>query len=185
MSPPAPGFTIFDTAIGRCGIAWGPGGILALQLPESSDRVTRNRMLRDLPEAREAEPPPEVVRAIDSIVALLDGRRDDLREIELDMSAAAAEYVGTYEQARAVAPGETITYGELAERVGPPATARTVGQAMAQNPFAIIVPCHRVVAANHKPGGFSADGGTETKLRMLAIETAYTRDPESLFSQLD
>jgi methylated-DNA-[protein]-cysteine S-methyltransferase len=165
-------FTIFDTAIGACGLAWGPRGVVAAQLPEADERALRRRISRTLPGAEEAPPPADVRRAIDEIVALLDGEPRDLGAIELDMERLPEFDRRVYEVARAVPPGETITYGEIAERIGERGAAQAVGQALGRNPFPIVVPCHRVVAANGALGGFSARGGVATKRRMLAIEGA-------------
>lgn len=166
------GFTLFDTAIGRCGIAWGPRGILALQLPEATPASTRGRLTRRCPEAAEAAPPETVRDAIAAITALLRGEPCDLGSIDLDMGGVPEFHRRVYGVARAIPPGQTLTYGEVAARLGEPGAARAVGQALGRNPFAIIVPCHRVVAANGGLGGFSANGGAATKRRMLEIEGA-------------
>jgi O-6-methylguanine DNA methyltransferase len=166
------GFALFETAIGACGIAWTDRGIVAIQLPEAADAATRQRLLRRLPEAREIAPPPAVQRAIDSIVLLLNGESADLSSIALDMDGVPEFHRRVYEIARTIPPGATLSYGEIAARLGDPGSARAVGQALGRNPFVIVVPCHRVLAANGKTGGFSAAGGTGTKLRLLAIEGA-------------
>jgi methylated-DNA-[protein]-cysteine S-methyltransferase len=168
----ANGFTLFDTAIGRCGIAWSGRGIAAVQLPEADDRRTRARLLRRLPDAHEAAAPPDVQRAIDGIGALLNGAASDLSTVVLDLEGVPAFHRRVYEVARTIPPGSTLSYGDVAAQLGEPGSARAVGQALGRNPFPIIVPCHRVVAAGGKPGGFSANGGVATKLRMLAIEGA-------------
>jgi methylated-DNA-[protein]-cysteine S-methyltransferase len=166
-------FALFDTVIGRCGIAWGARGVLGIQLPEAREPATRARLLERFPEAREAPPPPEVQRALEQILALLGGEPSDLSSIALDMSRVPPFHRRVYELARAIRPGATVSYGDLAERAGSPGGARAVGQAMGRNPFAIVVPCHRVLGANGKLGGFSANGGITTKLRLLALETAH------------
>ena len=166
----ASGFALFDTAIGRCGLAWGEHGISGVQLPEMGERETRARMLQRFPAAGEAVPPPEVQRVIDRIAALLRGEVSDLSAIALDMDEVPTFHRRVYEAARAIPPGMTLSYGDVAARAGAPGAARAVGQALGRNPFPIIVPCHRVVAAGGKIGGFSAHGGTATKRRMLAIE---------------
>ncbi|HEU4411534.1 MAG TPA: methylated-DNA--[protein]-cysteine S-methyltransferase [Polyangiaceae bacterium] len=167
------GFTLFDTAIGLCAIAWGPGGVAGVQLPEATELATRARMRARFPNAREeAPPPPEVRRAIAAIVGLLRGEPNDLSAVALDLGGVPPFHRLVYEAARAIPPGETISYGELAARAGAPGAARAVGQALGRNPFAIVVPCHRVLAAGGRPGGFSSEGGLTTKLRMLAIEGA-------------
>jgi len=168
----ASGFALFDTAIGRCGIAWGDRGIAGVQLPEAGEPETRARMLHRFPAAGEAVPPPEVQRAIDSIVALLRGEDSDLSGVALDMEHVPAFHRRVYEVARTIPPGMTLSYGAIAARIGASGAARAVGQALGRNPFPIVVPCHRVLAAGGKIGGFSAEGGITTKRRMLAIEGA-------------
>jgi methylated-DNA-[protein]-cysteine S-methyltransferase len=163
-------FTLFDTVIGRCAIAWGPRGVIGVQLPEANKPKTRARVLRRFPRAREAAPPSEVERARDSIVAYLRGEPGDLSSILLDMDLVPPFHRRVYEAARRIPRGATMTYGALAARIGAAGSARAVGQALARNPFAIIVPCHRVVAAGGRIGGFSANGGVLTKIRLLAIE---------------
>jgi methylated-DNA-[protein]-cysteine S-methyltransferase len=178
-------FALFETAIGRCAIAWSGSGVVALQLPESNDQRTRARVLRRWPQAREEAPPPAVERAIARIVALLSGETADLSSVALDMERVAAFERRVYEVARTIGPGETLTYGEIATRLGDPAAAREVGQALGRNPFAIIVPCHRVVAAGGKTGGFSDNGGVATKLRLLEIERARLGTEPTLFDHDD
>jgi len=166
------GFALFATAIGACGIAWGPRGLVGVQLPEAGESATRARMVRRFPALSECEPPPEVQRAIASIRALLDGEPLDLAEIELDLDGISEFHQRVYAIARRIPPGRTRTYGEIAEELGDKGLARAVGQALGLNPFAPVVPCHRVLAAGGKWGGFSAHGGAASKLRMLAIEGA-------------
>jgi len=170
----ATGFTLFETAIGTCGIAWGAAGIVGVQLPEADAVKMRARLRRRFPGASEAPLPlPGAVRsAVAGIVALLGGESSDLSQIELDMRAVPTFHQRVYEVARTIPPGSTLSYGEIAARLGEPAwpAARDVGQALGQNPFPIVVPCHRVVAAGGKLGGFSARGGQSTKRRLLSIE---------------
>jgi methylated-DNA-[protein]-cysteine S-methyltransferase len=163
---------LFETAIGWCGIAWGPRGIVGTQLPEGSAPATRARLLRRFPAGSEAPPPPEVQRAIDGIVALLRGEPRVFDGLPLDMEGVPEFNRRVYEVARTIPWGATLSYGEIAKRLGDPGVARDVGQALGQNPFAIVVPCHRVLAAGGKMGGFSARGGVSTKRRLLSIEAA-------------
>jgi len=163
---------VFETAIGSCGIAWGDAGVTGFQLPERDAATTRRRMSARFPEAVEAVPPSEVRRGIDAIVALLRGECVDLAFVPLDMEGIPEFHQRVYEVARTIPAGATLTYGELARRLGDPGAARAVGQALGRNPFAVIVPCHRVTAARGKTGGFSASGGRVTKLTLLAIEGA-------------
>lgn len=176
------GHALFDTKLGVCGIAWGPGGVVAVQLPEADAERTRGRLLKGLPPLPEVDQPPASVQAaIDGVQALLNGEALDLCEVALDMSRLTSFQRDVYALARAIPPGQTRTYGELARELGDVGLARAVGQALGHNPFAPIVPCHRVLAAGNRPGGFSASGGAITKLRMLAIEGARPSGTASLF----
>jgi methylated-DNA-[protein]-cysteine S-methyltransferase len=177
----AQGFALFDTNIGRCGIAWSACGIAGVQLPEASEAKTRARLTRRYPHAREAPPPADVCRAIDAITSLLRGKPRDLSAVALDMEGIPEFDRGVYEAARGIVAGATVSYGELAARVGERGLAREVGQALGRNPFPIIVPCHRILATGGKAGGFSANGGVATKLRLLTIERARTSDAPTLF----
>ena len=175
------GFTLFDTPIGRCGIAWDGSRVVGVQLPERDEHKSRARLLKRCPGAQEALPPPDVRRAIDAIVALLGGEASDLSTVALDMERVGEFDRRVYEIERTIPAGATLSYGEIATRLGDRALAREVGQALGRNPFPIIVPCHRVLAAGGKAGGFSANGGITTKLRLLTIENARTSDAPTLF----
>lgn len=163
-------FALFDSAIGRCAVVWGPRGICGVQLPEGDARATRRRVLERFVGAREARPTPEISEAVGRMVALLDGEGGELSTIQLDMEGVTSFRRRVYEAARMIPPGQTRSYGELALQIGVPGAARAVGQALGRNPFPIVVPCHRVLAAALKPGGFTATGGVATKLRLLALE---------------
>ncbi|MGE0595427.1 MAG: methylated-DNA--[protein]-cysteine S-methyltransferase [Hyphomonadaceae bacterium] len=176
-------YALFDTAIGRCGLAWGSRGVIGVQLPEKSTEATRTRLLRHCPAADEIEPSKHVARAIEDIQALLRGERKALRTITLDMSRVPAFNARVYETTRAIPPGMTRTYGEIARAIGDASAARAVGQALGRNPFAIVVPCHRVVGANHRLVGFSANGGIATKLKLLEIE-GWRAEEQTLFDAI-
>jgi methylated-DNA-[protein]-cysteine S-methyltransferase len=167
-----PGFALFDTEIGRCGVAWGENGLLGVQLPEANDAHTRVRIQQKAPGVQEASPPADVQQACDAMARLLKGETSDLSFIKVDMSRVPEFNRSVYDIARTIEPGETLTYGDIAVRMGDKLLARSIGQALGQNPFPIVIPCHRVLAANGKTGGFSANGGVTTKFRMLAIEGA-------------
>ncbi|WP_410623155.1 methylated-DNA--[protein]-cysteine S-methyltransferase [Amycolatopsis sp. cmx-8-4] len=171
------GFTVFDTAIGPCGLAWRDDVVIGTTLPDGTAPGTRAKLARWFPDAVEGPPPPAVQAAIDGIVALLAGERRDLAEIELDLAAVPEFNRRAYEIARTIPPGKTLTYGDIAHRLGMPGSAQAVGQAMGHNPFPIVVPCHRVLAAGGRDGGFSARGGVATKRRMLVIEGALADEP--------
>jgi methylated-DNA-[protein]-cysteine S-methyltransferase len=172
----SPEFALFDTPVGRCGIVWGPTGVRLLQLPEARELATRARLLQRFPDASEATPPPAVRATIQAIDALLCGMPADLDSIELDMQGLPPFHCRVYDAARAIPAGTTVSYGQLALQLDAKGAARAVGQALGRNPFPIIVPCHRVFAAGGKVGGFSANGGITTKLRLLALEAPRAKD---------
>lgn len=176
----ADGFTIFETPIGACAIAWNGELIAGSQLPERDDETLARSMGRRFPDAPHATPPQHIARAIERIRALLAGQPDALTDLPLDMTRVAEFNRRVYEIARAIPPGSTLTYGDIATRLGDVAQARAVGQALGSNPFAPIVPCHRVVSAGGTMHGFSASGGIAMKLRLLQIEGWRANEP-SLF----
>jgi methylated-DNA-[protein]-cysteine S-methyltransferase len=177
-------FTMFATPIGGCGIVWSDRGVVGVQLPERFERATRARVLRRFPSARESLPPAQVQAVIAGIVALLEGKPQTFDHVMLDLDGVAEFNCRVYQIARGIAPGATLSYGAVAERLGDRALARDAAQALSENPVPIIVPCHRVVAADGKIGGFSAPGGVRTKLRLLSIEGAQTTDEPMLFERL-
>jgi len=166
------GYALFDTALGRCAIAWSERGVVATQLPGSDDAATRRRIARALPDAVEAVPPPDVAAAIEAITGLLAGAPDDLSSVVLDLDGVPDFHRRVYDVARAIPPGETRSYGDVAKALGEPGAAQAVGRALGSNPVPIVVPCHRVLAADGTLHGFSAPGGIETKRRMLVLEGA-------------
>ena len=172
---------IFDTAIGRCGIVWGARGINGVQLPMGSEDKTRARIRQRYGDLAEVPPSAQVQGAIDGIVELLAGKPNDLSGVVLDLDGVPEFNRGVYDIARTIPPGKTLTYGDIAKRLGGVELSRDVGQALGRNPCPIVVPCHRVLAAGGKPGGFSANGGVVTKLKMLAIEGAVVNHTPSLF----
>ena len=174
-------FTLFDTPIGTCGLIWSGRGIAGLQLPEATAPATRSRVMRRWPGVTETTPPSGVQRALDRIQSLLAGDAINLEDIPLDLEAAPEFHRKVYEVARTIPPGHTMTYGEIAKRLGVPHESREVGQALGRNPIAIIVPCHRVLGADGKMGGFSAGGGVATKRRILEIEGASALGAGPLF----
>jgi methylated-DNA-[protein]-cysteine S-methyltransferase len=174
-------FAIFDTAIGPCGIVWGERGISGVQLPMSNEEKTRKRILQRNGDIPEAEPTAEVGCAIEAIKELLTGKPNDLKGVVLDLDGVPEFDRGVYDIARTIPPGKTMTYGDIAKKLGGVELSRDVGQALGHNPCPIVVPCHRVLAAGNKPGGFSANGGVVTKLKMLQIEGAVVNHTPSLF----
>lgn len=182
-----PRYQRFDTALGPCGIAWGPAGVLAVRLPAVEGGDLGAHLRQAVPGAEPGVPDAAAAAAIAGIRALLSGDKRDLLDIRLDMTGISAFNQAVYAIARAIPPGQTLTYGAVARRLPadvlndlPPAIVpRAVGQALGRNPWPIIVPCHRVMAAGGGTGGFSAPGGVETKRALLRIEGA-SLPPEQL-----
>jgi methylated-DNA-[protein]-cysteine S-methyltransferase len=177
----ASGILIFETALGFCGLAWSERGIVAAQLPEGGETATRDRLRARMRGAAEADPPPFVLDARDDVIGLMRGAPIDFMRTPLDLKRTPAFNRSVYAIARTIPPGATLTYGDIAQRLGDIGLSRAVGHALGKNPIPIIIPCHRVLAAGAKTGGFSANGGVETKLRMLAIEGALANDAPTLF----
>ena len=167
-------FTLFDTPIGQCAIAWDADVVVGLQLPEARADDTRARM-HDRFDADELAPPPSIVHVIDAIGASLRGEADDLADVTLALDDVPPFARNVYEVVRTIPAGETLSYGDVAHAAGSPGAARAVGQALGRNPFPIVVPCHRVLAAGGRIGGFTATGGTTIKAQMLAAEGVRPR----------
>ncbi|HYF17017.1 MAG TPA: methylated-DNA--[protein]-cysteine S-methyltransferase [Ramlibacter sp.] len=175
----AAGCCLFDTAVGRIGIAWTADHRLqAVQLPEANDEGTLRRLRRRTgPEVPVLQPPEPVAAVIGRVRRALAGERDALLDVALDYEGVSDFHRRVYEAARAIPPGQVRTYGELARELGDAGASRAVGQALGHNPFAPVVPCHRIRAAQGASGGFSAEGGPRTKLRLLEIERAVFGTP--------
>ncbi|MBX4909254.1 MULTISPECIES: methylated-DNA--[protein]-cysteine S-methyltransferase [Rhizobium] len=164
-------YLIFETAGGFCGIAWSDAGIARFQLPTKTAEATERLLLRRLPDAQPGAPTPEVVETVAAVRRYFQGEETDFSGVELDLADQNDFFRDIYAAARRVGWGSTTTYGALARELGAgPEAARDVGQAMAKNPVALIIPCHRVLAAGGKIGGFSAPGGSSSKARMLELE---------------
>ncbi|MFI0846824.1 methylated-DNA--[protein]-cysteine S-methyltransferase [Mesorhizobium sp. IMUNJ 23232] len=167
-------YTVFETANGFCGIAWTGEGITRFQLPTRTPDAAERMMLRRLPDAEKAVPTPEIAEAIDAAKRYFAGEAVDFSGIRLDLGDQEAFFKKIYDALRQVGWGHTTTYGTLAKQLGAgPEAARDVGQAMAKNPIPLIIPCHRVLAAGGKVGGFSAPGGATSKVRMLELEGVH------------
>ena len=166
------GYSIFDTSIGRCGIAWGYAGIVGVQLPEAREIETRKRLYQFYPDAREMRPPADIELAIEGIAALLHGEPVDLSDVLLDMNGIHAFNQRVYQLTRMIPRGETRTYGEIAASMRASGAAHSVAQAISKNPFMIIVPCHRVLEAGGYTDKISPHGGAISKRRLLSIEGA-------------
>jgi methylated-DNA-[protein]-cysteine S-methyltransferase len=171
-------YFIFETASGFCGIAWKNVGITRFQLPTRSAEAAERILLRRVPGAEPGTPTPMVVRATAAVKRYFEGEETDFSGFELDLDDHDAFFRRIYTAARRVKWGQTTTYGTLAKELGGgPKVAQDVGQAMAKNPVALIIPCHRVLAAGGKVGGFSAPGGSAAKIRMLELEGVHVQPP--------
>jgi methylated-DNA-[protein]-cysteine S-methyltransferase len=178
------GYTIFDTGIGRCGIAWSDIGVAGVQLPEAREIETRKRLFQLYPDARETRPPVTVEMAIEGIAALLRGGPADLSDTSLDMTGIHAFNARVYEITRTIPRGETRTYAEVASIMRATGAVHSVAQAIARNPFMIIVPCHRVLEAGGYADKISPNGGAISKRRLLSIEGAHPISSKTLFDVL-
>jgi methylated-DNA-[protein]-cysteine S-methyltransferase len=177
-------YTIFDTAIGRCGIAWSQSGIVGVQLPEAREIETRKRLFLLYAEARETRPTPNVEAAIEGIAAQLHGETSDFSDVTLDMGGIHAFDQRVYQITRRIPRGQTLTYNELATRLGASGAVRSVAQAIARNPFVVIVPCHRVLEAGSYTDKMSPHGGLISKRRLLSIEGTGSSASKTLLDML-
>lgn len=181
---PGRAYTVFDTAIGRCAIAWSEAGIVGVQLPEAREIDTRRRLFHLYPEARESRPVPNSEAAIEGIVALLHGDAADFSDVTLDMRAFHGFDQRVYQITQRTLRGETLTYGDVASRLGSPSAVRSVAQTLARNPFVIIVPCHRVLEAGGYADRMSPHAGLISKRRLLSIEGAVSSSRKTLLDVL-
>ncbi|KQV84522.1 methylated-DNA--[protein]-cysteine S-methyltransferase [Rhizobium sp. Root1220] len=186
MEQAASKYCIFKTAGGFCGIAWSDVGITRFQLPTGSAEGTERLLLRRVPGSEPAEPTPEVADAVSAVQRYFEGKPTDFSDVKLDLDGQDAFFRRIYAAARQIGWGHTTTYGALAKQLGAgPEMARDVGQAMAKNPVALIIPCHRVLAAGGKIGGFSAPGGASSKTRMLELEGVSLAPPKQAQQSMD
>jgi methylated-DNA-[protein]-cysteine S-methyltransferase len=172
-------YLIFQTAAGFCGVTWNNVGITRFQLPTKSQDAAERILLRRLPGAECGTPTPAVTEFVAATKRYFQGEETDFSEFTLDLSHQDEFFRRIYVAARKIRWGQTTTYGALAKELGAgPEAARDVGQAMAKNPVPLIIPCHRVLAAGGKIGGFSAPGGSATKIRMLELERVHVAPRE-------
>jgi methylated-DNA-[protein]-cysteine S-methyltransferase len=177
-------YHLFETAIGTCGIGWTENAVVRFQLPDTETGNTEEKLKRRVPDARNAQKadgplPPFVQDAIAQLRRYFEGEAQDFSKIPVDVSHTDDLRHKIYDELRTIGFGKTVTYGELARRIGAsgPEAPRVVGQAMGSNPVPVIIPCHRVLAAGNKIGGFSAPGGTATKEKLLALEGVQIGEP--------
>jgi methylated-DNA-[protein]-cysteine S-methyltransferase len=176
-------YAVFETVIGWAGVAWAEQGLVGAHLPENDPAIVRASFARRFPQASEAEPSPPLTSVVDRIVALMHGEKVDLSDAPSIWRACPNSTRRSMKSRAASRRDRLLTYGQIAVQLGDRLLAQQVGAALGKNPWPILVPCHRVTAANGKLGGFSARGGAETKLRLLAIEGASAAAQADLFGQ--
>jgi methylated-DNA-[protein]-cysteine S-methyltransferase len=173
-------YCVFPTPLGYCAVAWVDAGIARFQLPLPDAEACTRHLLRRSADARPASPPADVMRVVEDVQHYFGGQQIDFSQVRVELGEQAKFAVEIYSALREIRWGQTTTYGALAKRIGRGhEDARAVGAAMAKNPLPLIVPCHRVLAAGSKIGGFSAPGGATTKRRMLELEGIRVDPPES------
>lgn len=177
-------YTIFDTMVGRCGIAWSDGGIVAVQLAEARELDTRGRLLRQFPGARESRPAVGIESAMEGVTASLTGQIWDFSDVVLDFGGLAAFDQRVYEALRAIPHGETATFSDIARKLRASGAIQAVGRAVRHNPVAVIVPCHRALETSGDTGGTCYNGGSVTRRRLLSLEGAFAQTKPTLFDVL-
>jgi methylated-DNA-[protein]-cysteine S-methyltransferase len=181
MSQTAQNYHVFETALGFCAVAWSNAGVARFQLPAKSAEAAERLIRRRAFDAAPGAPPEEVAQVVSAAKRYFDGEETDFSHVRLDLGDEDAFFSRIYTALRRVGWGRTTTYGALAKEVGAGReAARDVGEAMAKNPTPLIIPCHRVLAAGGKIGGFSAPGGSRTKTRMLELEGVRVQPPEAV-----
>ena len=185
-------YTMFDTALGVCGIAWRTDSssgmdpvVTAFQLPEDAAKSTESRIARKAFAVKARSIPRDIKTVIKRAILHFKGEAQDFQNVAVNLDGAGPFIKNVYSAARRIPPGETMTYGELAAAAGSPGASRAVGQAMSKNPIPLIIPCHRVLAAGNRPGGFSAHGGLATKSKMLELEGVFVGAPSVIRSLRD
>ncbi len=178
MTGTAQHYAVFETAVGFCAIAWSDTGVTCFRLPSQTAEAAERLLLRSMPQVLRATPPAPITEVVTAVRRYFEGEKIDFSKVVLDIDGQDLFFVRIYEALRKVAWGQTTTYGALARELGAgPQAARDVGHAMAKNPVPLITPCHRVLAAGGKIGGFSAPGGSTAKERMLALEGISLQPP--------
>ena len=161
---------LFETRAGPMRLQWNDKGLTAIQMPELTGRELRAQLLKEPPGDAPPFVPPFVIEAAKLLKLHLNGAPQDLTHLPLDLSVLTPFQQQVYQTARSLKAGSTATYGEIAAKMGKPGASRAVGQALGRNPFLVVIPCHRVLAAGGAAGGFSAPGGVVAKQRLLALE---------------
>ena len=177
-------YSIFETPIGRCALVWRGGLVVGAALPEACEDDLRASIQRGFPGCSEHAPSAAAATAIEAVIRLLSGSPEEFDGVAIEIAGLPDFDRSVLEAARRIPRGSTTTYGDIASALGKPGAARAVGRALGRNPIPIIIPCHRVLAASGRSGGFSAPGGASTKLRILEIEGARRGAEPELFDRL-
>jgi methylated-DNA-[protein]-cysteine S-methyltransferase len=173
-------YHVFETANGFCGVAWNAVGITCFRLPTASADAVERLLLRWTPRAEPRSPAGKVVDVVTAAKQYFEGEETDFSFVKIDLGTQQPFFVAIYDTVRRIGWGQTTTYGAIAKSLGAgPETARDVGQAMAKNPVPLIIPCHRVLAAGGRIGGFSAPAGSTAKARMLELEGFVVPHPKA------
>lgn len=182
-------YTLLDTELGRCGIAWKEPShpnenlqVIGFQLPEATAQLTETRIAKRSSANKARTIKPQIGEIIKRIKLHFKGNVQDFRDIDLSIEAVSQFAKRVYGAARTIPPGRTVTYGQLAGMSGHPGAARAVGRVMSKNPIPLIIPCHRVLASGGEPGGFSAYGGLSVKTKMLALEGVSFENGDSILA---
>ena len=179
MSQAQRNYHVFETAMGFSAIAWSDAGVARFQLPTKTAETAERLIRRRFEGAEAGAPPGDVTAVVAAAKRYFDGEETDFSHVRLDLAGEDAFFARIYAALRRVGWGRTTTYGALANELGAGReAARDVGEAMAKNPAPLIIPCHRVLAAGGKIGGFSAPGGSRTKMRMLELEGVRIGPPD-------
>jgi methylated-DNA-[protein]-cysteine S-methyltransferase len=174
--PATIGHTLFETRFGFVGFAWSEGGLTRLLLPDRRAAIER-RLDASAGSVQENELPSAVATLVADIKRYFEGEEVSFDHVAVDLDGVDAFRSSIYQETRQLGFGETTNYGELARRAGHAGMARETGQALGSNPVPLIVPCHRILAAGARIGGFSAPGGASAKEKMLALEGVRVGPP--------
>ncbi|WP_274426630.1 methylated-DNA--[protein]-cysteine S-methyltransferase [Chelativorans sp. YIM 93263] len=167
---------VFETAFGFCGIVWSERGVCRFMLPVDAPAPAEEELTKRRSASSAATPSGEIAKTVAAVVRYFEGEREDFAQTPVDLDGTPPFHQAIYRAARRLAYGETTTYGALATEAGFPKSAQETGVALGRNPIPLIIPCHRILAAGGKLGGFSAPGGTATKQKMLGLEGAISPD---------
>lgn len=170
---------VFETALGFMAVGWSASGITRVWLAERDRAAVERRLAQRAAGVPDLAPPLAIAAVVERLKEYAAGTPVDFSGTPIDLAGVDDFRLAIYDAAKRLRYGETVTYGELARRAGHDGMARETGAALGANPLPIVIPCHRILAAGNKIGGFSAPGGSATKERMLAMEGVRVGPPPS------